>query len=182
MSSPASTKMSQWESMMDIWSEGVRGRTLLGVAVNVFQQRTSSFAAFSSRTVLKPLLRPVSGIDFVVRNRIISLHRSKLMLFALYSSSTLPSSSNKLDLYAFFSSLLALFTDASSPTQNASSASFIASSVPSLLLYDARMLTFSTFLFLQRRDRSRPRRLHLRRYLLHRQRCAAFLLHCSVTV
>ncbi|GAA6028186.1 hypothetical protein JCM8097_006904 [Rhodosporidiobolus ruineniae] len=43
---PAARKMSQLEAMKDIWSPGVRGRTLLGVAVNVFQQ--------------------LSGIDFVL--------------------------------------------------------------------------------------------------------------------
>lgn len=36
---------SQFEAMMDIWRPGVRGRTILGLALNVFQQ--------------------LSGIDFV---------------------------------------------------------------------------------------------------------------------
>ncbi|GAA5975420.1 hypothetical protein JCM11641_004258 [Rhodosporidiobolus odoratus] len=43
---PVTAKLSQWEAMKDIWAPGFRGRTSLGVALNVFQQ--------------------LSGIDFVL--------------------------------------------------------------------------------------------------------------------
>ncbi|GAA5935249.1 hypothetical protein JCM10213_003986, partial [Rhodosporidiobolus nylandii] len=35
---PASVKLSMWEAAKDIWAPGVRGRTSLGMALNVFQQ------------------------------------------------------------------------------------------------------------------------------------------------
>jgi hypothetical protein len=71
MSSPTGPKMSQREAMMSIWAEGVRGRTLLGIAVNVFQQRTlfspffpfqetNALPPFSLRNRLRPFLRASS--------------------------------------------------------------------------------------------------------------------------
>lgn len=70
MASPSGPKLSQLDAMMDIWSEGVRGRTLLGIAVNCFQQRAFFILVFLSNDVthLSPPILPVSGIDFVVRS------------------------------------------------------------------------------------------------------------------
>ncbi|GAA5828870.1 hypothetical protein JCM11251_005903 [Rhodosporidiobolus azoricus] len=56
---PATAKMSQWEAMKDIWATGVRGRTTLGIAVNVFQQLSGiDFVLFYA-----PLLFEQAGLD-----------------------------------------------------------------------------------------------------------------------
>ncbi|GAA5896003.1 hypothetical protein JCM6882_005583 [Rhodosporidiobolus microsporus] len=59
MTGPATVKMSQWEAMKDIWAVGVRGRTSLGIAVNVFQQLSGiDFVLFYA-----PLLFEQAGLD-----------------------------------------------------------------------------------------------------------------------
>ncbi|GAA5877955.1 hypothetical protein JCM1840_000123 [Sporobolomyces johnsonii] len=55
----APTKLSQLEGMKDIWSKGVRGRTILGMALNVFQQLSGiDFVLFFA-----PLLFAQAGLD-----------------------------------------------------------------------------------------------------------------------
>ncbi|GAA6001436.1 hypothetical protein JCM10207_006666 [Rhodosporidiobolus poonsookiae] len=59
MSTPPASKMSQWEAMKDIWSPGVRGRTILGCMCNIFQQLSGiDFVLFFA-----PLLFEQAGLD-----------------------------------------------------------------------------------------------------------------------
>ncbi|GAA5854431.1 hypothetical protein JCM8547_001820 [Rhodosporidiobolus lusitaniae] len=56
---PAAGKMSQLAAMKALWEPGVRGRTLLGIAVNVFQQLSGiDFVLFYA-----PLLFEQAGLD-----------------------------------------------------------------------------------------------------------------------
>ncbi|GAA6001434.1 hypothetical protein JCM10207_006665 [Rhodosporidiobolus poonsookiae] len=56
---PPGAKLSQWQAMKDIWSPDVRRRTLIGIAVNVFQQLSGiDFVLFFA-----PLLFQQAGLD-----------------------------------------------------------------------------------------------------------------------
>ncbi|GAA6060934.1 hypothetical protein JCM10212_003842 [Sporobolomyces blumeae] len=83
MTGVAGRKMSQLEAMRDIWSKGVRGRTILGTALNVFQQLSGiDFVLFFA-----PLLFAQAGLDPTTSSFVASGVTGILLFVSIIASS-----------------------------------------------------------------------------------------------